>query len=119
MPRWFRKFKKKVVASKHPVSLADSTHDTTTDPPSFDVDPALDTKPEGRFRSVDLAIDGVDLAIIGTTSGKYSLTPLPEKEAGNQSTPKTTTTTATPSDGPSDGGDVVGECLAPRSWDWN
>ena len=112
MWRWFRKFKKTHTASKHPVSLADSTRDVTTD---LRADSALDTNPEGVFRSVDLVIDGIDLAIIGATSGRHSVTPLPEKEAGDQSTPKTTTTTVAPSDG----GDVVGESLAHRSWGWN
>ena len=72
-------------------------------------------QPEGVLRSVDLVIDGIDLAIIGATSGRHFVTPLPEKEAGDQSMPKITTTTAAPSDG----GDVVGESLAHRSWGWN
>ena len=115
MPRWLRNFKKNTAASKHPVSLADSTQDVTTDPPSFDADPTPDTNPEGLFRSVDLAIDGADLATIGTASGRYSLTTLPEKNGGNQNTSKTTTTTSTPSDG----GGAVGEFLAYFFWDYN
>ena len=97
MPRWLKKFKKTPAASTHPVSLVDSTHDVTTD---LRANPALDTNPDGVFRSVDLAIDeGADLASIVPTGGGYSLTPLPEREAGSQGTLKTSTTTSTPSDG--------------------
>ena len=96
MPRWFKKFKKTLTASKHPVSLADSTHDDTTDPRA---DPALDTNSEGVFRSSDLAIDGADLATIAPTNEGYSLKPLPEGNLGSQGVLKTSTTTSTPSDG--------------------
>ena len=96
MPRWFKKFKKTPTGSKHPVSSADSTHDVTTD---LRPDSALDTNPDGVFRSVDLAIDSADLAIIAPTNEGHSLTPLPGREEGSQGTLKTSTTISTPSDG--------------------
>ena len=106
MPRWLKKFKKTFTPSKPPVSLADSTHDVTTD---LRADPALDTNPQGVFRSVDLAIDDADPATTVPTNGGYSLTPLPERGVGSQGTLKTSTTTSTPSDG------VVSKCSVSSS----
>jgi hypothetical protein len=111
----FRKFKKSRAASKHPVSVANPTPDVMTDPPSSGVSPVLDPNPEGVFCSVDLTIDGADLATIGTTNRRCSPMPLPERESGTQGTRNTITTTSNTRDG----GDAVGECSVHCKWDWN
>jgi hypothetical protein len=50
---FLRKFKKFRTASKHPVLLANSTHDVTTGSTRFDADGAPDTNPEGVFRLIE------------------------------------------------------------------